>query len=295
MLNSAGCLIEFDSIPQRVVSLVPSLTESMFDLGMGQWLVGVTDYCVHPAAFVENLPKVGGTKTACLEHILQLNPDLVLASQEENHPTLIEDLRKSGVRVWVTFPRSVRDSLNDLWLLAQIFHSEVAVKKLQVLERSIEWTQLSRQDHRPVRYFCPVWQATTSENKLYWMTFNKHTYAHDVLDLLGGENIFAERPERYPQAAERDVFVLDEDWNRDDRYPCVLPVEVQNLEPEVIILPSEPYPFAVSDRIRIYELLNSVPAVQNDRVYLIEGSLITWPGTRLVKALDQLSDLFFME
>lgn len=288
-------MIEFDSIPERVVSLVPSLTESMFDLGMGQWLVGVTDYCVHPAANVENLPKVGGTKTACLEHILQLNPDLVLASQEENHPKLIEGLRERGVSVWLTFPRSVRDSLSDLWLLARIFHSEAAVKKLQVLERSVEWAELSREDRRSVRYFCPIWQVTTKENNLYWMTFNKHTYAHDVLGLLGGGNIFAEHKRQYPLPAGPDVLVSGETKNRDDRYPCVMPAEVRDLEPEVIILPSEPYPFAESDRIRICELFNDVPAVQNGRVYLIEGSLITWPGTRLAKALVQLSDLFFLK
>jgi len=66
VLNSAGCAIEFASVPERVVSLVPSLTESMFDLGMGQWLVGITDYCVHPAPNVKHLPRVGGTKTALL-------------------------------------------------------------------------------------------------------------------------------------------------------------------------------------------------------------------------------------
>jgi len=291
VLNSAGCAIEFASVPERVVSLVPSLTESMFDLGMGQWLVGITDYCVHPAPNVKHLPRVGGTKTALLERILQLNPDFVLASQEENPHRLIEDLHESGITVWITFPKSVRDCLSDLWLLARIFHNEVAVKKLQVLERSVEWAQLSREDYQPVRYFCPLWQETTHKNQLYWITFNKYTYIHDVLSLLGGENIFAERTRTNSIPADLGL-VLDEARYFDDRYPCVTPVEVRNLEPEVIILPSEPYPFAESDRTRVCELLNNVPAGQNGRVYLVEGSLITWPGTRLAKALDQLADLF---
>jgi ABC-type Fe3+-hydroxamate transport system substrate-binding protein len=265
----------------------------MFDLGMGQWLVGITNYCVHPAHEVKNLPKVGGTKTARLERILRLNPDLVLANQEENSRELVENLRVKGVPVWLTFPKNIRDSLSDLWLLAQIFHSDVAVKKLQILERSIEWAQLSREDHQSVRYFCPIWQGTSKTGQLYWMTFNKHTYMHDVLDLLGGKNIFADRTRKFPLLADLGMLTPEESPGHDDRYPRVTPAEIQDLEPEVIILPDEPYAFAESDRIRIREILPNTPAVQNDRVYLIEGSLITWPGTRLAKALDQLSDLFF--
>ena len=94
---------------RRIVSLVPSLTEALFALGLGDRVVGVTDWCVYPASELARLPRVGGTKTPDLVAILELEPDLVIANQEENRRTHVEKLRAAGVRVWVTYPRTVRE------------------------------------------------------------------------------------------------------------------------------------------------------------------------------------------
>ena len=94
--------------PERIVSLVPSLTEALFVLGLGDRVVGVTDWCVHPARGVAGLPKVGGTKTPDLAAIRALQPDLVIANREENRRTDVERLQRDGLQVWVTDPRTVR-------------------------------------------------------------------------------------------------------------------------------------------------------------------------------------------
>lgn len=105
-------LSSFSSFPERIVSLVPSMSESLFDLGMGEHLVGVTEYCIYPLE-ARALLKVGGTKDVQVNEVLRLSPDLVIANQEENSKEIIEELAER-VNVWLTFPKTVRQVLNDL-------------------------------------------------------------------------------------------------------------------------------------------------------------------------------------
>ena len=98
--------LQFDHAPRRVVSLVPSLTESLFELGVGDTVVGVTDYCIHPAERLAGLPRLGGPKNPDIAAIAALQPDLVLANWEENTRQAVEALER-GVPVWVTLPLSV--------------------------------------------------------------------------------------------------------------------------------------------------------------------------------------------
>src|SRR5690349_13852665 len=110
-----------DYVPQRVVSLVPSVTESLFDLNIGRRVVGVTDYCTRPADGVRNLPKLGGTKNPDIQGILALHPDLVIMNREENRPEDADALQAAGVPVWVTHPDTVREALNLLWSIMDVF------------------------------------------------------------------------------------------------------------------------------------------------------------------------------
>ena len=105
--NGRDKALHFHHPPKRVVSLVPSMTESLFDLGLGDVVVGITDYCIYPAELLKNLPRVGGTKDVSEDEILDLKPDFVIANQEENSRQLVEKLEAAGIRVWVTFPKSV--------------------------------------------------------------------------------------------------------------------------------------------------------------------------------------------
>ena len=283
--------LHFSHPPNRVVSLVPSMTESMFDLGVGESLVGITDYCIHPAAWVEKLPHLGGTKNPRVKEILALKPDLVLANWEENSRSTVEALREAGVGVWVTFPQSVSDSIEVLWTLANLFKSSIAKIKLQTLELTLDWA-LSAAAARPnFRYFCPIWYSQRGDGLPWWMTFNRDTYSHDLLQILGGQNVFADRERLYPLDADLGLVPADEASGQDKRYPRVSLDEVRSAEPELILLPDEPYPFDETHLQTIQSLLAETPSVRNGSVSLVEGSLITWQGTRLALSLRELPAL----
>jgi len=113
--------------PERIVSLVPSWTEGLFALGLGSRVVGVTEYCVHPAHEVALVPKVGGTKNPDLDAIAGLRPDLVIANREENGKRAVEALRRAGIEVWVTYPRTARDGAELFRELAELGASPVTV------------------------------------------------------------------------------------------------------------------------------------------------------------------------
>lgn len=283
-------LPELSRPPERVVSLVPSLTESLFDLGMGEAVVGVTDFCLHPPE-AQNLPKVGGPKNARLEDILALEPDLVLANREENARKTVEALRQRGVPVWVATPLTVDEALETLWGLVRLFHSERAAVQVETLSRGVEMQRLAALDP-PLRTFVPIWYDQLSDGTPWWMTFNAQTYMHDVLALFGGVNVFAGRQRRYPLAADLGRAEPQDPAGRDTRYPRVSLEEIVAQQPELILLPDEPFPFDEGHREALLRLLADTPAAREGRLFLVEGSLLTWHGTRLGKALQVLPGFF---
>jgi iron complex transport system substrate-binding protein len=278
-----GKALIFEQPPKRIVSLVPSLTESLFDLGFGPSVVGITDYCAYPAEALRNLPRVGGPKTPKVADILALKPELVAANMEENPLAAVEALEAEGIKVWVTFPKTVRQSLDVLWLLVGLFQSRSAAIRLETLEFTVEWAESALQDRKPWRYFCPIWQDEAG-----WMTINSNTYINDVLRLMGGENVFAKRdyhnrPVSNPMPGEPSL-----DEANPIRYPWVTLPDIKDAAPDVIILPSEPYAFGQAEQQRLEELMPEVPGVRNGRIHCIDGSLVTWHGTRLARALREL-------
>ena len=287
--------LHFHHIPQRVVSLVPSLTESLFDLGLGEKVVGITDYCIHPAEILADMPRVGGTKNPRLEEILALEPDLVLANWEENTRSIVENLEAAGAPVWVTHPKTVRQAMDILWILAGLFKNQSAAVRLEALETSLDWARSASKESKPLRYFCPIWYDQTQSNLPWWMTFNQHTYCNDLLELCGGENIFAKRERRYPLAADLGIEAAKDAGERDTRYPRIRLEEIIAAGPEIVLLPNEPYVFDELHRQKLIKLLSGTPAIERNRIYLVDGSLITWHGTRLARAIRELPALFAHE
>jgi iron complex transport system substrate-binding protein len=285
-------LADLPATPQRIVSLVPSNTESLFDLGFGERVVGITDYCVHPAEKLVGLQRLGGPKNPRIPDLLALHPDLVIANQEENTPASVQALRAAGVPVWVTFPHNVRQSLEVLWQMAQLFRSQKAAAQVQLLEQNLAWEQAAASSRPKLRYFCPIWYAETQDGQPWYMTFNNQTYCHDLLEVFGGENVFAERERRYPLAADLDQADPQAPGERDTRYPRLNLEEVRRANPQMILLPDEPFPFDEQHLQQISESLSETPAAQYGRVHLVDGSLITWQGTRLAHALRELPALF---
>lgn len=247
---------------RRIVSLVPSLTEGLFALGLGPRVVGVTDWCIHPAEGVAGLPKLGGTKNPDLAAILALAPDLVIANHEENRRQDVERLVAAGIPVWVTYPRSVREGARLLRELAELGAEPTAVREVvEPVEAAVAEAE-GRPPARRARVFCPIWRDP-------WMSIGSDTYADDLLRLCGGENVFAER--------------------RDRRYPQVTLSEVEAAAPEVVLLPDEPYRFAEAD---VNELSRrDLPAARDGRIHLIDGTWVSWYGPRIARAVGALRAL----
>jgi len=281
-----------DAPPRRVVSLVPSSTGSLFDLGLEQALVGATDYCIYPAAPLAGIPRVGGPKNPRIADILALGPDLVLANREENDRQSIETLVREGVNVWLSFPKGVHEAIDDLWILAHLFRSQQAMNRVDGLEKSIEWAERAAVGQPPVAYFCPVWEDSLETGEHWWMTFNDQTYAADVLRLFSGVNSFANRERRYPLRADLGLSAAEEPGECDRRYPRVSGQEITVAKPDLILLPSEPYDYQEADCTRLAVLFNQTPAGKTGRITLIDGTWIHWPGTRLAQALEQLPAVF---
>jgi len=272
-----------DEPPQRVVSLVPSMTESLFELGLGDRLIAITDYCVHPEDQVAKLPRVGGTKNPDIAQIVEMQPDLVIMNQEENRKEDAEALQAAGISVWVTFPRTVREAFNLLWSIMDVFDDARMIERVRVIEWLCDW--LERIEHEPpCRVFAPIWYDPL-------MTFNAETYAHDLLRVCGGTNVFAERQRQFPLAADlgaAESLAPDDPRvvGRDTRYPRVTMAEVEEMQPDVILLPSEPFLFDET-HLSIFAALD-VPAARSGSIHLIDGSLLTWHGTRMARALSEI-------
>jgi ABC-type Fe3+-hydroxamate transport system substrate-binding protein len=248
--------------PQRVVSLVPSLTEALFALGLGERVVGVTEWCVHPASEVARLPKVGGTKNADVAKILGLKPDLVLTNREENTRRVVERIRAAGVPVWVTYPRTVREGGALLRKLAELGAPARAWREVvEPVQTAIAEAERKRPSH-PVPLLCVVWRDP-------WMSIGADTYAHDLVSLCGGRNVFADRTER--------------------RYPIVRLSEIEAARPEAILLPDEPYAFGPKDVAELRRL--DLPAARSGRIHLIDGTWVSWYGPRIRPALEGLRAL----
>lgn len=286
--------LHLETTPQRVVSIVPSYTESMFDLGFGACVVGATDYCVHPQSGLANVPRVGGPKDPRIADILRLTPDLVLANQEENTLQDVEALEKAGIPVWVSFPRSVQDALNVLWGIVDLYHDQTASLRVRYLEDNCDWARQAVEGIPGKRFFCPIWSGSMPDGEPWWMTFNGNTYMSDLLALFGGVNVFSGRQRLYPLLADLGKAPEEPNLDRDTRYPCVRLTEIIEADPEIIFLPDEPFNFGQDSSEKLIELLAETTALRSGRVYLVNGSLLTWYGTRLSQALSELPQYFAM-
>jgi ABC-type Fe3+-hydroxamate transport system substrate-binding protein len=249
--------------PRRIVSLVPSLTEALFALGLGERVVGVTEWCVHPAEKVAPLPKVGGTKNPDLRSVLALRPELVIANREENRRRDVERLESAGIRVWVTNPRTVREGVELLAELADLGAPEE--RRRAVVDPAVAAFARAeqRQFERRVGVVCPIWRNP-------WMVVGGDTYAHDLITLCGGENLFAGASQR--------------------RYPRVELAEIEAAAPELILLPDEPYAFGQRDAQELGAL--DIPAAHRGDIHVIDGTLVSWYGPRILQAIDTLCGLF---
>ncbi|MCA1810603.1 MAG: helical backbone metal receptor [Halobacteriales archaeon] len=244
------------AVPQRLVSLVPSHTETLHALGLASRVVGRTRFCIHPEPWVGAVPAVGGTKDAKLERILALRPDLVVADKDENPKALVEALEAAGVRVlW-----SAIDSLEDAAAFVERLASECGVPDAGAREAAAIRSTLREVAGvgGGTAVFCPIWHAP-------WMTFDRTAYPSAMLEAVGLRNAFS--------------------GHAGPKYFEVAPGEVAASAAAWTLLPTEPFPF----HRKPVDTSGLGPAGQPDRVRVIDGEALTWFGVRTAPGLRELA------
>ena len=244
----------------RLVSLCPSLTELVFDLGRGDALVGRTKFCRHPADRVDAIESVGGTKNPKVDRIVALAPDLVLVNEEENRREDAEALAAAGIPLHVSFPRDaletaamVRDigAALDAPQAAARIAADIETRSARV--RAAAAARAARGESAP-RWAYLIWRRP-------WMAVAGDTFVHAMLAQAGGENVFAAH---------------------EDRYPVVEPAALAAAAPDVVLLSSEPFPFTAAHA----DELAAESGLPRERFRLVDGELLSWHGSRTPAGVD---------
>lgn len=244
----------------RIVSLCPSLTELVFDLGLGDDLVGITRYCVHPADRVGAVESVGGTKDPEVERILELRPDLVLMNDEENRLEDAEALAAGGVRLHTSMPRTVDETAAMVRSIAAALGVEAPGEAIASdIERRAARVREQAAGRPRVPFAYLIWKGP-------WMAAGADTFASGLLEMAGGVNVFG------PEA---------------DRYPTFETEELAALAPALVLLGSEPYPFAAQDSVALAQALD----LPRGRVVLADGEYLSWHGSRTPDGIDHAAQL----
>lgn len=255
----------FTRPPRRIVSLVPSDTLNVAALGLA--VVGRTRYCEGDATVV------GGTKDVDVDAVARLEPELILANQEENSRVHLEEMARRGLPVFIAFPKTVADGIAHLARLAKMLDVDARA----LLRRA--YAMLSSPiPQPPVRAFVPIWMEPL-------MTVNAWTFMSDALRLAGGENVFADRERRFPLAADVGEAVPMPAGTRDTRYPRVTFEEVVQRKPDVVLLPDEPHPFSEADAGVFRE------RVPGARVVRCGGRDFSWYGAQSIEGIPRLRAL----
>lgn len=239
----------------RIVSLCPSLTELVFDLGRGDDLVGITKYCVHPADGVAGIEKVGGTKDPRVERIVGLAPDLVLLNQEENRIEDAEALEAAGVRCHTSFPRRVDETAAMVRSIGEALgRGERAEEIAADIEGRAARVRAATAGLPPVSWAYLIWRKP-------WMAVNDDTFTAALFALAGGRNVFGGRGERFPTVSAGELAAAD---------------------PEVVLLCTEPFPFTEEHA----DELAAATGLPRERLRIADGEYLSWHGSRTPDGID---------
>jgi ABC-type Fe3+-hydroxamate transport system substrate-binding protein len=240
------------AFPLRIVSLVPSQTELLFDLGLGERVVGITKFCVHPKEWFDTKPRVGGTKRVDFEKIAALKPDLIIGNKEENCKEDIEALEKDYL-VWMSDIYTFEDALEMIFEVSGFTNSEE--KGIEILESISKAKNAFKEpiDLKKAVYF--IWNDP-------YMVVGKNTFIDDMLYHAGYVNVVM--ADRYLELSIENLKVL---------------------EPEVILLSSEPFPFK---KKHVAAFKRHLPEVE---IKIVDGEMFSWYGSKLTKAFSYFGSL----
>jgi ABC-type Fe3+-hydroxamate transport system substrate-binding protein len=239
--------------PQRIISLVPSQTELLFELGLEDEVIGITKFCVHPRQWFHNKKRVGGTKKVKRDIIAELNPDLIIGNKEENTREDIKYLQER-YPTWMSDIHTVDEAMDMILqvgaLCGRAVEAENHLQEIKKARQGIPSTE------KKIKVAYVIWRKP-------WMVVGNNTYIHSFLSDCGFENVFGDRP-RYPQVEKKELQELDVDY---------------------IFLSSEPFPFKEKHQ---KELSGNLPA---DKILLVDGEMFSWYGPRMRKGFDYLRKL----
>lgn len=250
--DARGRRIALPAAPRRIVSLVPSQTELLADLGLDGEVVGLTRFCVHPEGWKRRKQIVGGTKNVNLDRVRALAPDLILANLEENTRADVEAL--DGLApVFVTRVATIPEALTMIRTVGSLTHRS---ERAEAMAERIETGFDGCASYPPVRAVYLIWRRP-------YMTIGRDTFIHDVLARVGIGNAFDDRT-RYPEVTEE---------------------ELARARPDVVLLSSEPFPYSRKHVGEIEAFLPGTP------VLLVDGERLSWYGSRLLQTPGYLVDL----
>ena len=265
--DSLSRSVTVNSHPKRIVSLAPNITEMIYFLGLGERLVGVTQFSYFPKE-AQKKPKVGVYTDVNIEKVVTLNPDLVIATADGNKKADVEMLEEAGIPVYVVNPRKVYQVLDTIERLGTICGVVERAKHLanRLRERVIRITEAVRDRKRPLIFLVI--------NMKPLMSVNQSTIHHDIIQLAGGRNMTEDQPITYPKLGMEEIIKKG---------------------PDAIIISS-------MEREREFEKVqqewfqwSTLPAVQKGRVYLIDSDLIDRPAPRIVIGLEEMAKLIHPE
>lgn len=241
--DQMGRMVKIHSAPKRIVSLVPSQTELLYDLGLVEEVVGQTLFCIHPAAHFKTACKIGGTKKLRIDKIRALQPDLIIGNKEENDREQIEILA-AEFPVWMSDIVRPQDALEMVEKLGDITGKVDRAKEITEKLRTI-YSGLNNHARRDKKTLYLIWKDP-------WMAAGNETYIHHMLEICGFENCMK------------------------GRYPELMDDELKRLDPEVILLSSEPYPFKEKHLVQLKSMLPKA------EIKLVDGEFFSWYGSRLI-------------
>ncbi|MCZ4244342.1 helical backbone metal receptor [Pedobacter punctiformis] len=249
--DQLGQEITINFPPQRIISVVPSQTELLFDLGLDQEIIGLTKFCIHPIEKFAERTKVGGTKKLNIDLIRDLKPDLIIGNKEENTQSDIEELA-IDFPVWMSDIFTLDDAMKTISQIGALVDRVPEASYLNHLINAgfTDLKTLALQNYINKKMAYLIWRKP-------YMAAGKNTFIDDVLLSNGMTNVVSQ-----------------------SRYPSVTLSELKALNPELILLSSEPYPFAEKH----IEEINMV--LPNAKIMLVDGEMFSWYGSRLVKAVQ---------
>lgn len=240
---------------KRIVSLVPSQTEFLYDLGLDAEIIGQTLFCIHPKNKHKTKTIIGGTKNLKLDIIAQLKPDLIIGNKEENEQKQIEYLMHH-YPVWMSDIYTLNDAYDMMKKLGEVVNKpEAANQIVNQIRFNFNDLQLFDNQNNKAAYF--IWRNP-------YMVAANHTFINHLLQKLNFSNVFANNLERYPQVTNEDLVTAN---------------------PDFIFLSSEPYPF--KDK-HITELQQLLPKA---KILLVDGEMFSWYGSRLLHSTSYFGQL----